>query len=194
MLYMLGQFVSNTDIALVIWCVRKQLLYGCPNKMDFSYTRCQSLCEYGDKLALCERLWFPHCSDPLPEQHTGNLGFSLQKILDNFIQKLSLFIFPCCPQEEVVAWSGPNQSTTNYWMCRRLLSSFSEICLNLHATWSRDSPTGLSMTSLVPAPPGDGISMPSPWAHLLPSSHGCQSHPLHSASFLHKSPHIPASA
>ena len=108
MLYMLRQFVSNTDIALVMWGVRKQLLYGCPNKMDSSCTRCQSLCEDGDKLALCERLWFPHCSDPLPEQHIGNLGFSLQNILDNFIQKLYLFIFHCCPQEEVVAWSGRN--------------------------------------------------------------------------------------
>ena len=59
--------------------------------------------------------------------------------------------------------------------------------------WSRYSPTVLSTTPLVPAPPCDDISMPSPWAQLLPSSQGCHSHPLHSASFRHIFPHTPVS-
>lgn len=46
-IYKSWQFTSETQIALVTCCVKKRLLYGCPQRKSSSGLRCQRQQEYG---------------------------------------------------------------------------------------------------------------------------------------------------
>lgn len=50
-----------------------------------------------------ERLWFPHCSAPLPEQHIGRLDFPLQNIPNNFHAEI-IFSLLCSIRGGCLEW------------------------------------------------------------------------------------------
>lgn len=179
----------------MIWCVRKQLWYGCPNnRPDSSCTRCQRLCEHGDNWLQANVSGF-HIAQIRCQSKGLSLDFPLQNILDNFKQKLSLFIFIVVLNKRWmlrVDQISNRQSVMGF--CHRLVSLSSQICFYLPfwmetlftykyylgQYWFQLPATHVSNSTLHRT-------------QLLTSSLGHHSNPLWSTSVIHVFPHIPVS-
>lgn len=137
----------------MIWCVRRQLWYGCPNsRMDSSCTRCQRLCEYADNWLQANVSGF-HIAQILCQSNILSLDFPLQNISDNFKQNyICLFFIVVLNKRWMlrVVQISNQQSVTRF--CHFLVSFFSQTCFTLHAKKRHYSPTVSSTTSLVSMP------------------------------------------
>lgn len=145
-IYFLGR------VALMIWCVKRQLRYGCPNnRMDSSCTRCQRLCECGDNWLQANISGF-HIAQILCQSNILSLDFPLQNISDNFKQNYICLFFIVVLNKR---WNlrrdqiSNQQSVTGF--CHWLVH-LSQTCFALHAESRHYSPIVSSTTSLVSTP------------------------------------------
>lgn len=151
-IYQLWQFVFETKISLMIWCVEKQLLHGSSNRMHPSCTRCQRLFEHEDNW-LSVNISGCHISQILCQDTILGASTSHCKtlLIISYRNCICLF-FIVVPKWWLLRVNSISNQQSDTGSCHWLFSLFFWICFTPHAKWGHHSPTELSVMSLVPTP------------------------------------------
>lgn len=178
----------------MLWYVEKQLLYGCPDRMDPSCTRRQRLCEYEDNW-LCVNVSGFHISQILCQSNIlGALTSHCKIFLIISYRNCICFSIAILNKTRLLRMDPISNQQAVTGCSHWLFSLFSQICFTLNVTWRHYSPTVMSMTFVVLTPQCAcqkflhqiiGLNFfPLPMATILISSTLLLSHVL---------PHIPVS-